>query len=100
MKNNYLSLKWCNSYFIVSVLISKINIFSNKQTFHMHISIMKIKNHKKKNNNLYFKFKKYFFRKYKYMSKIFPIIYLKFDLKCFYSIIFKVLLLCCHQTNE
>ena len=48
MRNNYLSLKWCNSYFIVSVLISKINIFSNKQNFHMHISIMKIKNHKKK----------------------------------------------------
>ena len=48
MRNNYSSLKWCNSYFIVSVLISKINIFSNKQTFHMNISIMKIKNHKKK----------------------------------------------------
>ena len=48
MRNNYSSLKLCNSYFIVSVLISKINIFSNKQTFHMHISIMKIKNHKKK----------------------------------------------------
>ena len=48
MRNNYSSLKLCNSYFIVCVLISKINIFSNKQTFHMHISIMKIKNHKKK----------------------------------------------------
>ena len=59
MRNNYSSLKLCNSYFIVSVLISKINIFSNKQTFHMHISIMKIKNHKKK-TNLYFNLKNIF----------------------------------------
>ena len=57
MRNNYSSLKWCNSYFIVSVLISKINIFSNKQNFHMHISIMKIKNHKLI-TILSFKFKK------------------------------------------
>jgi len=34
----------CNSYSLVDVLISKINIFTNKQTFHMHIIIMKIKN--------------------------------------------------------
>ena len=34
------------------------------------------------------------------MNKIFPKIYLKFDLKYFHSIVFNVLLLCCHQTNE
>ena len=54
-------------------------------------------------HNLSFKLKKYiyiFFRKNNYMSKIFPKIYLIFDLECFHSIIFKVLLLCCHQTNE
>ena len=34
------------------------------------------------------------------MIKIFPKIYLKFDLKCFHFIVFRVLLLCCHQTNE
>ena len=53
--NSY-SLKWgitihlykgCNNYFLVSDLISKINIFPNKQTFYMHITIMKIKNCKK-----------------------------------------------------
>ena len=34
------------------------------------------------------------------MSKIFPKIYLNFDLRCFHSInVFKVLLLCCYQTN-
>jgi len=38
----------------------------------MHITIMKIKNHKKK-TNLSFKLKKIlFFRKYNYMSKIVP----------------------------
>ena len=49
MRNNYSSLKCCNSYSLEGVLISKINIFPNKQTFHMHIKIMKIKNHKKNN---------------------------------------------------
>ena len=44
--NNY---SCCNSYFLIGVLISKINIFPNKQTFHIHITIMKIKNHKKNN---------------------------------------------------
>ena len=62
----------------------------------MHLTIMKIKNHKKI-TNLSFKVKKYiFFRKYNYMSKIFPKIYFKFDLKCFHSIVFKVLLLYYH----
>ena len=65
----------------------------------MHITIMKKKIIKI--TNLSFKLKKMlFFRKYNYMSKIFTKIYLKFDLKCFHSIIFKVLLLYCHQTNE
>ena len=41
----------------------------------MHLTIMKIKNHKKI-TNLSFKFKKYyFFRKYNYISMIFPKIY-------------------------
>ena len=44
----------------------------------MHITITKIKNHKKI-TNLSFKFflKKLFFKKYNYMSKIFPKIYFK-----------------------
>ena len=42
---------------------------------------MKIKNHKKI-TNLSFNFKKYyFFRKYNYMSKIFPKIYFNFEKK-------------------
>ena len=53
---------------------------------------MKIKNHKKI-TNLSFKFKIYiyilFFNKNNYMSKIFPKIYLKFDLKCFHFIVFR-----------
>ena len=61
---------------------------------------MKIKNHKKI-TNLSLKFKKIlFFRIYNYISKIFPKIYLNFDLKCFHYVVFKVLLFCCHQTNE
>ena len=96
MRNN--SLKGCNNYFLVGVLISTINIFLNKQTFYMYITIMTIKIIKI--TNLSFKFKKYyFFRKYNFMNKIFPKIYLKFDLKRFHSIVFRVLLLCCHQTN-
>ena len=35
------------SYFLVSVIISTFNIFPNKQTFHIHLTIIKIKNHKK-----------------------------------------------------
>ena len=34
------------------------------------------------------------------MSKIFPKIYLKFDLKLFNCIVFRGLLLCCNQTNK
>ena len=47
MKNNYLYLKGCISYSLVKVIISKLNIFPNKQTFHIHLTIIKIKNHKK-----------------------------------------------------
>ena len=32
MRNNYSSLKSCISYSLVSVIISKLNIFLNKQT--------------------------------------------------------------------
>ena len=52
MRNNYSSLKSCISYSLVSVIISKLNIFSNKQTFHIHLTIIKIKNHKKKHISL------------------------------------------------
>ena len=53
------SLKCCISYFLVSAIISKLNIFQSKQTFHVHLTIIKIKNYKKithislkfKNNN-------------------------------------------------
>ena len=47
MKNKYSSLKDCISYFLLSAIISKLNIFLNKQTFHIHLTIIKIKNHKK-----------------------------------------------------
>ena len=66
--NSY-SLKWgiaihlykgCNNYSLVGIIISTINVFLNKQTFYMHITIMKIKNHKKI-TNLFFKFTKYYF---------------------------------------
>ena len=65
----------------------------------MHMTIMKIKNHKKKITNFSFKFKIYIyiyilFKKYNYMNKIFSKINFKFDLKYFHSIV----LLCCHQT--
>ena len=47
MRNNYSSLKCCISYSL-SVIISKLNILPNKQTFHIHLKIIEIKNHKKK----------------------------------------------------
>ena len=61
---------------------------------------MKIKNHKKKPISLSNFKKYYFFRKYNYMSKIFPKIYFNFEKKFFHSITFRVLLLCFPQTNE
>ena len=47
MRNKYSSLKSCISYSLVSVIILKLNIFSNKQTFYIHLTIIKIKNYKK-----------------------------------------------------
>ena len=47
MRNNYSSLKGCISYSLVSAIVSKLNIFPNKQTFYIHLTIIKIKNHKK-----------------------------------------------------
>ena len=44
--NSYF-LKSCISYYLINAIISKLNIFPNKQTFHIHITIIKIKNHKK-----------------------------------------------------
>ena len=32
-----------NNYSLIGIIISKINIFSNKQTFHILIKIIKIK---------------------------------------------------------
>ena len=43
MRNKYSSLKDCISYFLVSTIISKLNIFPNKQIFHIHLTIRKIK---------------------------------------------------------
>lgn len=56
--NNY-SLKWkkkkkiplykgCNSFYLLSVIIFKINLFLNKQILHIQIKIMKNKKYKKK----------------------------------------------------
>ena len=47
MRNNYSSLKGYINYSLVSAIISKLNIFPNKQTFHVHLAIIKIKNHKR-----------------------------------------------------
>ena len=46
MRNNY-SQGYNSTYSLADVLISTINIFPSKQTFYMHITIMKIKSHKK-----------------------------------------------------
>ena len=42
MRNNYSSLKGCISYSLISAIISKLNIFQSKQTFHIHLTIIKI----------------------------------------------------------
>ena len=47
MRNEYSSLKGCISYSLVSAIISQLNIFPNKQTFHIYLTIIKVKNHKK-----------------------------------------------------
>ena len=83
MRNTYFFLKGCNNYSLVGVIIFKINIFSNKQTFHMHITFIKIKNYQKI-SHLSLKFKTIlFFMKYNYLNKIFP----KIDLKSYSNVI-------------
>ena len=57
MKNNYSSLKGCISYSLVSIIILKLNIFLNKQTFHIHLKIIKIKKSLKKKIRISLKFK-------------------------------------------
>ena len=57
MRNNYSFLKGCISYSLVSAIISKLNIFPNKKIFHIHLTIIKIKNHKKITINISLKFK-------------------------------------------
>ena len=49
MRNNYSFLKGCISYSLVSAIMSKLNIFPNKQTFHIHLTIIKIKKNIKNN---------------------------------------------------
>ena len=54
MSREYLIIfpkKYCISYFLASAIISKFNIFPNKQTFHIHLTIIKIK--KSSKNNIY-----------------------------------------------
>lgn len=67
MRNNYLSLKCYNSYFLVNEIIFKINVYLNTQTFHGCI-YMKAKNHKQMFlSNL----KNIIFSKYNFIYKIF-----------------------------
>ena len=43
-------LKDCISYSLVSAITSKLNIFPNKQSFHIHLTIIKINKKIIKNN--------------------------------------------------
>ena len=43
MGNNYSSLKCDIRYSLVSAIISKLNIFPSKQTFHIHLTIKVVK---------------------------------------------------------
>ena len=54
--------KGCNIYSLVDAVIFWINIFSNKHSFHIHITIIKIKNGKKKITYLSLKFKNIVFK--------------------------------------
>ena len=67
----------CNSYSLVGVIISKINIFPNKKKFPYAHNNYENENHKKKNHLSQIK-KILFFKKYNCMSKIFLKIHLKF----------------------
>ena len=53
MRNNYSFLKGYISYFLVSEITSKLNIFPNKQIFHIHLTIIKINLKKIIENNTY-----------------------------------------------
>ena len=77
MRNNYSFLICCNNYSLVGTIISKINVFPNKQFFHIYVTIIKIKIIK---NNLSLSqiYEILILRKYNCMSKIFPKINLKF----------------------
>ena len=57
MRNNYSSLKGCVSYSLVNAIISKFNIFPNKQTFHIHLTIIKKKKNSYKITHISLKFK-------------------------------------------
>ena len=59
MRNNYSSLKGCISYFLVSAITSKLNIFPNKQIFHIHLTVIKKKKKKIIENNTKFKNKNF-----------------------------------------
>ena len=56
MRNKYSFLKGGISYSLISAIIFKLYIFPNKKTFHIHLTIIKIKNHKKI-THISFKFK-------------------------------------------
>ena len=64
-------------------MISKINIYSNKQTCHIQVTVIKIKNHKKITHfslylkNMYIYVYIYILKKYNSLSKIFHKINLK-----------------------
>ena len=83
MRNSYYSLKNCSSYSLASAIISKINIYSSKQTCHIQVIIIKIKNHKKITHfslnlkNIYI-----FLKKYNCLSKIFH----KINLKLYFNV--------------
>ena len=78
MRNNYSSLEYCISYCLVSAIISKLNILPSKQAFHIHLTIIKIKNHKKITHISLKLKKKQILKKYNCMSKKFPKINVKF----------------------
>ena len=67
-----------NSYSLTYVIISKINIFQNKQTFHIQITIMKKKKNHQKISHLSQIQKILFFRKYNCLSRTFSKIDHKF----------------------
>ena len=75
--NKYSSLIGCNSYSLVSEIISKFNVFPTKQIFHIYVTIIKIKIHKNYLISLS-NLRNIFLKKYNCMRKIFPKINIKF----------------------